>query len=591
MSLDAMTALYGIVGDARPVDLRRMGDRLQHRGRLRKEWTASPGLQLGVRYGDRTTAHSDSDGESPPVLVDGRVMQPGTANAAAPLPLIREGIRASGPSFFAELRGPFAIVVVTGDGVLLARDPHGYRQLYYMKVGSSIYFASEYKALLSQRDFVAHPDPEALQTIHRTKNQSVRRACIRGVRPVPSGCYVDLKEPAPQPRRYWTVERPVTECPSGAQAEELRKRLLRALELHLADAGSIGVALSGGLDSAVTLAGIRQVFPDRTIHTFSAGYGPDDPELVGAAEAASHFNTEHHELTLAPDQLPALLPEALWHIEEPVGREDIPYLYHTCRVASSHVEVLVSGYDADLLFGGMPRHLLFYLANTIPPLRPPLRGFLEYARFGRVPSSLSGRCLVRAYYRGEQWPAPRVVGVDDSMPRERWAWAREEVPRPLTAHLARQAENTSHGPHDALHKAFGLEMYSPFGDQGVIDWAFRLPDRAKIRLGSQKRILRDAFGELLPEPLRKRGKTLQRLEHGELFSDVLEAMADELLHADRVQARGLIEPDYVERVKRRPPEGDYPDEQAYRLWTLLMTEMWAMTFLDRPGDAPLPPIL
>ena len=49
--------------------------------------------------------------------------------------------------------------------------------------------------------------------------------------------------------------------------------------------------------------------------------------------------------------------------------------------------------------------------------------------------------------------------------------------------------------------------------------------------------------------------------------------------------------EYVNRIKTRPDAGAYPDEQAYRLWTLILTEIWARTFMDGGGERPLPPIL
>jgi hypothetical protein len=77
------------------------------------------------------------------------------------------------------------------------------------------------------------------------------------------------------------------------------------------------------------------------------------------------------------------------------------------------------------------------------------------------------------------------------------------------------------------------------------------------------------------------------------MSNVLDGMADELLPRDAVAARGLFEPGYVADLRRRPPGAPYTQERAYRLWSLLLTELWARTFLDRRGEPPtvaLPPV-
>jgi hypothetical protein len=42
----------------------------------------------------------------------------------------------------------------------------------------------------------------------------------------------------------------------------------------------------------------------------------------------------------------------------------------------------------------------------------------------------------------------------------------------------------------------------------------------------------------------------------------------------------------VERIRRLPADGVYPEDQLYRLWTLLLTEIWAGIFLDSRGTLP-----
>jgi hypothetical protein len=77
------------------------------------------------------------------------------------------------------------------------------------------------------------------------------------------------------------------------------------------------------------------------------------------------------------------------------------------------------------------------------------------------------------------------------------------------------------------------------------------------------------------------------------MSELLDTLADDLL-AERVLAsRRLFDPGYVARLRRRPAGRPYSQERAYRLWSLLLTEIWARHFIDRRGAAPttqLPPV-
>ena len=50
-------------------------------------------------------------------------------------------------------------------------------------------------------------------------------------------------------------------------------------------------------------------------------------------------------------------------------------------------------------------------------------------------------------------------------------------------------------------------------------------------------------------------------------------------------ARGLFEPSYVAALRRRPARKPYGRERVYRLWSLLLTELWSQLYLDRRGAA------
>jgi asparagine synthase (glutamine-hydrolysing) len=120
----------------------------------------------------------------------------------------------------------------------------------------------------------------------------------------------------------------------------------------------------------------------------------------------------------------------------------------------------------------------------------------------------------------------------------------------------------------------------------MFDRAFEVPDRLKIRGLKQKYILRVACRGLLPAGVLARKKSLQRLRHDEMLSEVLAQLAGEMLTPAAVSARGFFAPDHVSRVLRREPGAAYSSMQIYRIWSLLLAEIWARTFLDNRG-APL----
>jgi hypothetical protein len=89
------------------------------------------------------------------------------------------------------------------------------------------------------------------------------------------------------------------------------------------------------------------------------------------------------------------------------------------------------------------------------------------------------------------------------------------------------------------------------------------------------------------------GKSFNRLKHDTEMSEVLDAMADRWLAPAAVRERGLFDTAYVAELRRRRQGKPYSRERAYRLWSLLLAELWAQQYLDERGAAPrvdLPPV-
>jgi len=286
---------------------------------------------------------------------------------------------------------------------------------------------------------------------------------------------------------------------------------------------------------------------------------------------------------LRPQDLPALLPEMVWHLEEPIGREDIAYLFVAAREAARHVDVILAGFGFDGLFAGLPRHRLVDLANKLPLARGPLEQFYDFTFRSVEPTTAAGRALKYAYFRGTDYPAPRVL---DARPLQPFAGFPRATAQPLTVFLRR---NLLLNPYQVaiehLYSAVGVRMNAQHTNPAFIAAALSIPDRLKIRGMTQKYILRKACAGLLPPRTLAVGKSFNRMKHDLELCDVLDAMADELLAPAAVAARGLFEPSYIAALRRRPPGRPYGRERIYRLWSLLLTELWSRLYLDRRGAA------
>jgi asparagine synthase (glutamine-hydrolysing) len=142
------------------------------------------------------------------------------------------------------------------------------------------------------------------------------------------------------------------------------------------------------------------------------------------------------------------------------------------------------------------------------------------------------------------------------------------------------------GGYDRLQAAFAVDLQTPFGDPEFVCRTFQIPDRLKIRGRTHKLILREALKGVLPPSISARRKSLARLRNDSKLAEVIDALADRLLSSAAVRERNVFELGYIDRIRRRGAGQPYPEERLYRLWTMLLTELWFRIFVDRRGAFP-----
>ena len=595
-----MGAVYGILGGADRAELRAIGSRLEHRGAESAEWSPAEGVWLGVRGSAAAVTRQRGGAAVFDGSIDNRgelARRLGRASERAEPPadgvLVAEVWEALGEEGLAGMAGQFAVALwdARNRRVVLARDRVGYAPLYFALDGERLIFASEYKALLAISAIPARANRAALQAIHNTKWVLPGFTCLEGVHPVAPGTLMEVSEGRPVSRRFWDIPVRTADRDEAGHAARLRESFLETLRMQAEPYEKIGVSLSGGLDSAVVAAGARAVAGSREVHTFSAGYGEDDRELVNAGIVARELRTVHHPVVLDPDDLPGLLPWMVWHLEEPIGREDIAYLFVAAREASRYVDLIVTGFGFDGLFAGLPRHRLVDLGVKHPLFRRPLEEFFDYTYRSVEPRTLAGRALKKAYFRGREFPAPQLL---DTPPLAPFAGFPRGGDQPLTNFL-RRGFLTLPYQHavERLYAGAGIRMNAQHTNPDFLTAAFSIPDNLKIHGRSQKYILRRACEGLLSPSILATGKSFNRLKHDTRMSELLDSLADDLLSPGALAARGFFDPRYVAQLRRRPAARPYSQERAYRLWSLLLTEIWSRLFLDgrgTPPGHPLPPV-
>jgi asparagine synthase (glutamine-hydrolysing) len=369
-----------------------------------------------------------------------------------------------GPPMLRELNGMFAFVVLdrVARSVFVARDRLGVKPLYVATIGDGVAFSSEVAPLLA---LGASSEPDGVGLRQYLK----LRACFGGrtiydrIRVFPAGHF--LADGRVQ--RYWDLPRGPQAAPEPDELEHLTRAAVTCR--CIADV-PVGCFLSGGLDSTVVAA----LAPVR--HTWVAGFA-DDNEFEYARLAADAFGTEHTEVLVDPEEYVETARCMIRKRLEPLSVPNEVSLYLLAQRVKTKNTVVLSGEGADELFFGYDR--VFRWAATHP-------------------FDLHAFASLYAYGSHED---PEIV-EDAIAPFALEGGALEIVARFFqVAHLhglLRRLDNST--------MLSGVEARVPFVDYRLVERlaGVSLPER--MRGGTPKGLLKDAFAAAIPRPCLERPK-------------------------------------------------------------------------------------
>ena len=321
------------------------------------------------------------------------------------------------------LRGEYAFAVVeraTGR-TYLSRDPVGVKPLYWAMKDGRLHVASEVKSLV----------PVGVQ-----------------VHEVPPGHH-GWAEPGAAPVLVPHVDLlrlgeglPPLDDPEEAMAA-VRTALRDSIAVRVDTDLPVGVVLSGGLDSSLTLLHVKELHPDCIAFTVGT---PDSEDVEYARRLTADLGVPHEVVDLAPGDLhlddvrTAVEMGELTEYGDVINAVVSVPLFR--RVHECGVKVVLAGDGSDELFGG------YDMYHAVDP----------------------------------------------------------EAGRRLFLHKIRNLSRTELQRVDRTSMGQGVEVRVPFLDISMLDLAMRIPIDLKMRDGQEKWVVRQAFADLLPEYIRMRPK-------------------------------------------------------------------------------------
>ena len=343
--------------------------------------------------------------------------------SASDTEVVLEAYLAWGETALLKFRGEFAFAIVdrTTNRVFLARDPAGVKPLYWARRDGHLLIASEVKALAPLGVRVHEVPPGHCGWAAPDTDPDLAP-------------YIDLL-------RLGEGEPMITDVTEAKRV--LRETYRESVALRVDTDLTVGVILSGGLDSSLALIHVQEMHPDCVAYTVGM---PGSPDLEYARRLTKDLGIAHEVVEVKPSDIGLADVREAVRVSEATEYGDVINSVVSLkvfeRVRETGVKVVLAGDGSDELFGGYDMY----------------------------------------------------QDIDAEMARE------------LFLHKIRHLSSTELQRVDRTSMGRQVEARVPYLDIEMLLLAMRIPLEFKVRDGYEKWILRQTFDDVLPDYIKARHK-------------------------------------------------------------------------------------
>jgi asparagine synthase (glutamine-hydrolysing) len=420
-----------------------------------------------------------------------------------------------GKDCLSRLNGMWALAVWDSEEqhLFLARDRMGEKPLFYLSDGNQFVFASEQKALLPfMREVRASQNFHALCS-NPYAYEGTGESLFQGISRFPAAHYGWFKDGKLQVQRYWAPLEAEKAIPSSYddQVKALRELLLDSCRLRLRADVPMGTGLSGGVDSSAVAASISEVgrhggverLPADWQNAFVASFpGTVMDETAAARRIAGHLGIRLWEIPIIPEGASDVLEKIAYLFEEVHEVNPLPHFQLYREMRNQGVLVSLDGHGGDELFCGYESSILHALPST----------FFAPRDASMVLDTYKSVHPPNAQFRGLS-PLAIIGYMLRSELRDRWRGLRRDK---AMRHAIAQSDNLNRHllglsfetvlptllrNYDRYSMMSGVEIRMPLLDHRIVEFAFALNWKSKLKNGYTKSILRDAASPWLPQEI------------------------------------------------------------------------------------------
>jgi asparagine synthase (glutamine-hydrolysing) len=537
-----MCGIAGILSNNYPqkklgILLQRMQSRLQHRGPDDRGIYISTDCQAALAHTRLSILDLSPAGHQPMSIADGRywitfngeiynfrelrhtlIFQGEQFHSQTDTEVILKLYQRLGPDCVHQLRGMFAFAIWDDweKTCFIARDALGIKPLYYWQAGSTLVFASELRAILATGLPAMTLSMEGLYGYLISGSVPEPHTLIEGIHCLAAGHWLHWQSGGVTESQYWQIDFTPEVMDLPEAVHKVRHALVDSIKHHFVSDVSVGIFLSGGIDSTAVVALASQSQTNQ-LRTYSIAFEePDWNEGEIASKVAQQFGTHHTEYKITASLGRELFPQFLTAIDQP----SIDGFNSFCVSQVAHkdgTKVVLSGLGGDELFAGyksfqkVPQ--MVRSSQRLQALHPIRTGMgMALERWGNTPqikrlgdflqqtptSAAAYRSFRGIFSHQEACAIAQQYLSNQALPQRlqhnscaHFPSLEDEVSvLELSCYMRNQLLRDS----DVMSMAWGLELRVPLVDRILLETISSIP--STLRLATGKQLLIKAVPEL-----------------------------------------------------------------------------------------------
>ena len=395
--------------------------------------------------------------------------------------------------------------------IFISRDRFGIKPFYYYHDKNRFIFASDIPPILKVLETKPKANSQAVYDylLFNRTNYS-EQTFFENIFKLPHSHNIRFNNNSPEVYRWYNLKENIDEA--FVSEDGFRSSLLLSIKQQLRSDVSVGICLSGGLDSTSILS-LASKFTD--IPAFSAVYEKGDK--ADESEYINEFKEVINNIEFTKPTGESLLNDLEDYIEamvEPIPGTSEYAEFKVMQLAKKHCTVVLNGQGADEEMAGYLTFFGYYFKELF-----------KQAKFRQLWKEIKAYKRTHKENTGIKWFLFLLLPVafkDNSLLfrdscLSKGFLSAHKASKNLTSNLYNSATLNealiNHFEYKFEHHLswadrsgmwFSMETRFPFLDHRFAEKTLALPNEKKISKGITKKILRDSMKGILPEKIRMR---------------------------------------------------------------------------------------